>query len=124
MDQKISASLFYQMAYESMHRLLSLPERPTAVFLVHDDFALGALRAVENHGLKVPDDISLLGFNDDPIAQHLSVPLTTMAQPFREIGRTAAEVLDSVISGREIPERRVRLNARLVVRASTAPIRK
>ncbi len=108
-------------AYEPAHKLISSPDRPTAIFLMNDCFAPGVLRAILNHGLRVPEDISIAGFDDGPIAKYLQVPLTTLAQPFREIGRKAAEIIENADSA---APRQTILKGKLVVRSSTGPVKK
>jgi LacI family transcriptional regulator len=68
--------------------LLKLPRRPTAVF-TNDDMAIGALRAIYDHALRVPEDIALVGFDDIEYAAHTTPPLTTVAVPKEEMGRLA-----------------------------------
>jgi LacI family transcriptional regulator len=74
-------------------RLLGLDPRPTAVFAVNDNTAIGALSAIRNAGLLVPDDISLVGYNDIPIVSRLPTPLTTVRVPFDQIARAALDLL-------------------------------
>lgn len=119
----IVPEVYSSIAYEPMHKLLALPEPPTAVFLLNDCFASGALQAIVNHGLSVPNDISLVGFDDGPEARLMSVPLTTVAQPFRQIGSKAAEMLDKLVSGQPLREDSLQLPTRLVIRSSTRPPR-
>ncbi len=110
-------------AYEPAHKLISMPDRPTALFLMNDCFAPGVLRAILNHGLRVPDDISLIGFDDGPIAKYLQVPLTTLAQPFREIGRKAAEIIEKTLDGNPAAEWKIKLPGKLIIRNSTAEVK-
>jgi len=109
-------------AYEPAHKLISMTDRPTAIFLMNDCFAPGALRAIMNHGLKIPDDISIAGFDDGPIAKYLQVPLTTLAQPFREIGRKAAGLIEQAVDGDRHEPRQILMHGKLVVRSSTGRI--
>src|SRR5215210_4209409 len=81
------------MGYEGMKKLLSLRKRPTAVFARNDFTAVGAMSAVKEAGLKIPDDIAIVGYDDVPLAAHTTPPLTTVRQPTREQGKTAAEFL-------------------------------
>jgi LacI family repressor for deo operon, udp, cdd, tsx, nupC, and nupG len=104
----------------AMEQLLSLPEPPTAVFCYDDLTALGALRAISRRHLRVPEDISVVGFDDLLIAQYTQPPLTTIRQPKRIMGRVAAETLFNLLAGRRAPETR-RLPTELIVRESTAP---
>jgi LacI family transcriptional regulator len=96
---------------------------PTAVFAGGYVLAVSAIEALQNEGLNVPDDLSVVGFDDKFSAAFLNPPLTTVAQPLEEMGRYAVERLEAMIGGR--PSRQIveRLPTRLVVRQSTAPPR-
>lgn len=107
---------------EAAADLLSLPDPPTAIFAFNDSMAIGAMRAVAERGLRVPDDISVVGF-DDTIEASITVPaLTTVRQPLAELGRTAVSLLLRQIENRRIEPLRVELATRLVVRDSAAPL--
>jgi DNA-binding LacI/PurR family transcriptional regulator len=80
-------------ATKEMRRLLAVDNPPTAVFAASDDIALGALEALRAEGRRVPDDVALVGFDDIPLAQELTTPLTTVRIPLAEIGRRAARIL-------------------------------
>ena len=84
---------------EAMHRLLNLPAPPTAVFCYNDREAIGAMRAVREHRLHVPRDISIVGFDDLFLSSYLDPPLTTIQQPTREMGLQAGEILLQLLSG-------------------------
>lgn len=103
---------------EAMARLLSLPKPPTAVYAHSDEVALGAMRTLRRSGLRVPEDVALIGIDDHPLAD--LVDLTTVRQPVREQGRIAAEMLVALLRGDDV-ERGVHVPTRLVVRGSTAP---
>jgi len=102
-------------------RYLEGPQRPTALFAMNDLMAMQALKAAHLVGLRVPDDLSLVGFDDLNMVRHLEVPLTTVAQDTFTMGRRAAELLIERIEGYEGPPRREVLPTQLRVRASTAP---
>ncbi|MEN6535237.1 MAG: LacI family DNA-binding transcriptional regulator [Bryobacteraceae bacterium] len=104
---------------EAMTHLLEGPEPPTAVFCYNDRTAIGALKAIRAHGLKVPDDISLVGFDDLPLAQYVEPPLTTVRQPKHEMGRLAMQVLLKLMAGSDA-EQNIRVAGELVLRESTA----
>ncbi len=103
--------------------LLDLPEPPTAIFAGSDQQALGVYEAARQHGLRVPQDLSIVGFDDLPVARWISPPLTTVRQPLTEMGHTAATMLGDLIEGKPLPTRRVELSTELIVRESTAPPR-
>ncbi len=104
---------------EAMARLLELDVRPTAVFCYNDMSALGAMRQVRAQGLRIPDDLSVAGFDDLYISQYLEPPLTTVRQPMREMGRMAMETLLNIFSGSD-SNVDLRVPGELIVRGSTA----
>lgn len=93
----------------------------TAIFAANDHMAIGAIRAVEKAGLRVPQDVSVVGFDDAPEAEYLSTPLTTVRQDFAEVTRLAMHRLLRTIEGRPPAERHRLVPAQLVVRESAAP---
>ena len=99
--------------------LLALAERPTAVFCANDEMAIGLIRSLVLAGVRVPQDISVAGFDDIEFSAMVQPALTTVAQPRRELGRVGAQVLVDLLAGRPAPARR-RLQTKLVIRASTA----
>jgi DNA-binding LacI/PurR family transcriptional regulator len=103
----------------AMNKLLALRTRPTAVFCYNDMTALGVLRSIHAHGLRVPADISLVGFDDLFFTPYTQPPLTTVRQPRREMGRMALESLLKLMSG-EDPAETIKVAAELIVRESTA----
>jgi DNA-binding LacI/PurR family transcriptional regulator len=112
-----------------MQQLLALPLRPTAVFCYNDATAIGAMRAARMAGLRVPEDLSVVGFDDIDLARHLEPPLTTVAQPKRQMGRTAVEMILQLLSETRQPDQAEEagvkdcvLPSQLVVRESTAPL--
>ncbi len=109
-----------QYGYQPMHKLLMLKNPPTAVFLLWDEIAPGAMAAIRNSGLQIPQDISLIGFNDDLLARLLPIPLTTIRQPAQEIGKAAAEMAVGMIEERADVVRRKTLQTELIVRSTTA----
>ena len=94
--------------------------RPTAVFSSNDEMAIGLMRSLISAGVRVPQDISVAGFDDIEFAAMVEPSLTTIRQPRRELGRTGALVLLDLLSGRSVGAR-VRLKTELVVRGSTEP---
>jgi LacI family transcriptional regulator len=100
--------------------LLDLPEPPTAIFAANDDMALGVLEAARTRGLRVPDDLSIVGFDDTEIARVASPQLTTVAQPLRRMGAVALRTALKLGAGEHIDSHHVELATELVVRGSTA----
>ncbi|MFL5582562.1 MAG: LacI family DNA-binding transcriptional regulator [Gemmatimonadaceae bacterium] len=98
------------------------PTRPTAVTCYNDLVAVGLCRALRELGLRVPEDVSVVGFDDIPLCEYVPVPLTTMHVPTFQMGEVAARMLLRHVESREpVPPQRVDLAAELVVRSSTAP---
>lgn len=83
----------YESGATAMRDLLSRPERPDAVFVANDMMALGAMHALHQMGLRIPDDVALIGFDDIPVSALVAPPLSTMAMPKRRLGRAAHELL-------------------------------
>lgn len=107
---------------EQIAQYLQAPQRATAIFAMNDMMAMQAMKAIRLAGLRVPEDISLVGFDDEGIVNTLlEVPLTTVAQDGFTIGRRAAELLVERIEGHDGPLRKEVLPTQLRVRASTAP---
>jgi LacI family transcriptional regulator len=105
---------------EAAGRLLALPDPPTAIFAFNDSMAVGVLQAAAARGLRVPADVSVVGF-DDTVEASVAVPaLTTVRQPLAELGRTAVSLLLRQIEHRPLEPLRTELATRLVLRASTA----
>ena len=107
----------------AMRRLLHSPQRPTAVFVCNDMMAIGALHAAHEAGIGVPEQMSLVGFDDIELAAHTSPPLTTVAQPKEAIGTGAAGLLLERLREGRVEPRRTVLQPALHLRASTAPPR-
>jgi len=101
-------------------RLLALSDHPTAVFAGNDTQALGVYRALQRHGLRVPDDMSVVGFDDLPYAALITPSLTTVRQPLLEMGRVATTMLLRLIAGEEVDSVRVELATPLIIRESCA----
>ncbi|MBL0406962.1 LacI family DNA-binding transcriptional regulator [Microvirga aerilata] len=102
-------------------RLVAQATRPTAVFCTSDEMAIGLMRTVLSAGLRVPEDISVAGFDDIDFAAVAEPSLTTIRQPRRELGQAAATALIDLLQGRTTPKR-IRLETELVVRDSVAPL--
>jgi len=101
--------------------LLAWGERPTAIFAFNDQLAIGAMQAAADVGLSVPDDLSVVGFDDTAEAQIVTPRLTTVHQPLAEIGRMGVSLLSRLLDGQRVEALHVELETTLVVRDSTAP---
>ena len=114
------------IGYEKGKEILSLPEneRPTAIFCFNDEMAFGLLRATHERGVRVPESLSVVGFDDIPPAPLASPPLTTVRQLLGLIGRRAVEILLGIVEGELPPDFREIVAPELIVRSSTAPPKK
>ncbi|MDL4818473.1 LacI family DNA-binding transcriptional regulator [Actinomadura opuntiae] len=101
--------------------LLDLAQPPTAVFAGSDETAAGVIEAARDRGLRIPQDLSVVGFDDTEVARLASPPLTTVRQPLREMGGVALRTALRLAAGEELESRHVELATELVVRRSTAP---
>jgi DNA-binding LacI/PurR family transcriptional regulator len=118
----VAAGTFTREAgHEAASRLLDLPTPPTAIVAGNDEQAIGVLQAAHRRGLRVPDDLSVIGFDDIPIAQWLDPPLTTVRQPLAAMAAAATRMLVRAIASGSTEPRRLELRTSLVVRRSTAP---
>ena len=102
-------------------RLLDLPEPPTAIFAFNDNIAIGAIQAARARGLRLPEDLSVVGFDDVEHATIVTPTLTTVRQPLAEMGRTAVSLLIRLLERQRFETLHLELATRLVVRDSTAP---
>lgn len=107
--------------YDFACGLTTMPEY-TAIFVANDEMALGIIHGLRENGIRVPEDMSVVGFDDLPMSRHFDPPLTTVRQDFQAVGRKAMEVLQAAIEGRQIPQR-VKIPVELVTRASSCPPR-
>lgn len=97
-----------------------LPERPTALCCMNDEMAIGAIQTLKAEGLRVPDDMSVTGFDDINYAKYWDPGLTTIAQPAEEIGRIAMDTLLRIIEGEDLSQEEIVLPTEFIVRMSTA----
>ena len=104
-------------------KLLELPDPPTAIFAFNDILALGAVRAAAARGLRVPDDLSVVGYDDAGMAALVTPALTTVRQPLGEMGRLATGLLARLLNRQNVEALHIELETKLVVRSSTAPPR-
>ena len=105
--------------YQAARELLGLAEPPTAMFASNDVMAFGVMEAVRDRGLRIPEDVSIVGFDNIPQSEHVRPQLTTIEQPLAEMGREATRRLLALISNPDLPLTRIELPTKLVVRAST-----
>jgi DNA-binding LacI/PurR family transcriptional regulator len=101
--------------------LLALPERPTAIFTANDLQALGVYQAAREAGLRIPEDLSVVGFDDLPVVAWADPPLTTVHQPLTEMAAAATELALALGRGEKAPQLGLEFATTLTVRSSTAP---
>lgn len=112
---------YHASGFDGCNALLDLDEPPTALFAASDQMALGAIEALRRRGLRVPEDLSVVGFDDLPEVRWSAPPLTTVRQPLADMGKLATRTVLRLAAGEEPASPRVELATELVVRASTAP---
>ncbi|MEZ4518772.1 MAG: LacI family DNA-binding transcriptional regulator [Chloroflexota bacterium] len=108
-------------SYHAARKLLELPSRPTALLAINDLLAVSVLRAIRDLGLNAPEDISVFGYDDIPIANYLVPRLSTASKDGRKMGRESMGLLLARLKEPDRPRQRVRLPARLILRESTGP---
>ena len=124
-DLVVSGDFTYVSGMQAAGELLKRNDPPTAIFACNDDMAAGAIAAAHQAGLSVPQDVSVVGFDDTANASATWPPLTTVRQPIREMARTSIEILSRQVAHKaaqtpSTPEK-VRLDYELVIRSSSAP---
>jgi LacI family transcriptional regulator, galactose operon repressor len=112
---------YHESGFAGGEKFLALEDAPTAIFASSDQMAYGVYEAVRQRGLRIPDDISVVGFDDLPEARWSSPPLTTVRQPLVEMGMLAARTLLRLVRHEEIETMRFELATQLLLRESTAP---
>ena len=118
----VSGEFSAEKAELATDQLLEMPNPPTAIFSLNNNLTLGALRSIYHHGLKIPQDVSVVGFDDMPWLSFFTPPITVVQQPIYQIGECAARLLISRIEkDRERQPETVVLSPTLIIRKSTAP---
>lgn len=120
-DRILFTGIFREDGYQGTAELLKKSDRPDAIFAINDEVALGALECLEQHGIRVPDEISLIGFDDDRLAGLIKPSLTTVAQPVVEMGNAVFDQLmkDIKNKGKSRAKEATIIKARLIIREST-----
>lgn len=116
---EVTGDFSYASGVEAARRLFALAEPPTAIFAANDATAAGVLFAARDAGLRVPEDVSVAGFDDIPMASRTTPPLTTVRQPLQQMARAAVNMLLALVAGVEAPSREIVLPTELIPRAST-----
>ncbi len=119
----VQGDFYHESGFKGAAQLLSQRQPPTAIFASSDQMAFGVYEAVRQRGLRVPDDVSVIGFDDLPEVRWSSPPLTTVRQPLGEMGALAARTVLKLAGGERIESMRFELPTQLVVRDSSGPAR-
>ncbi|HEX7556561.1 MAG TPA: substrate-binding domain-containing protein, partial [Leptolinea sp.] len=121
-EELVRESTFHQLdGYNSAMDLLNLTNPPTAIFASNDSMAFGAMDAVREKSKRIPEDISIIGFDDIPQANIIHPALTTVRQPLRQMGSMATQMLLDLLKNPDTPSKRIELPTGLVVRDSCQP---
>lgn len=118
----VTGDFQHESGYQAAQKLLALPNRPTAIFACNDLMAIGVVAALQDAGLRVPGDVSVIGYDDIPLASYYNPRLTTIAQPARDLGHLAVERLFERFDDPDVPTRRDMLPVSLVERDSCRDI--
>ena len=119
---QVTGDFTQRSGFQAARQLLALAERPTAIFAVNDVSAFGAIEAVKDAGLRVPEDISVIGFDNIPQASQVFPALSTVEQPLLEMGAAGTRQLLNLIQGVGAVMERLTVPTGLIVRASTGPV--
>ena len=119
----VQGDFSYRSGLKAAEQLLNLVRMPTAIFASNDDMAAAAVAAAHRRHLDVPEDLSVVGFDDKEEAAHFWPPLTTVRQFFSEVGRRSVDALISQIQAGEHHHQPVSVDTKLIVRASSGPPR-
>jgi DNA-binding LacI/PurR family transcriptional regulator len=119
-DYIVEGDYTIESGHSAMKKLLSLTKIPSAVFCSNDEMAVGAMKAVFEAGLKVPDDISIMGFDDNQLGGFITPALTTVRRPIIEVSRKGAEKLFTIIEDNSIEGEKIYIDTVLVERESVA----
>jgi len=109
---------YYKTGYDLMLKLMSIDNPPTAVFAANDEMAIGAIKAIQSQGLKVPEDIAIVGFDNIEMSVIFSPSLTTIGQPMHKIGEKAMNLLLDLIRGKKLRKNQFVLDDKLIIRES------
>jgi DNA-binding LacI/PurR family transcriptional regulator len=105
--------------YTAMQQLLTGGAQPTAVFAANDLMAMGAMRAIAEAGLRVPDDVSVVGLDDIEVAAYQTPPLTTVRQNCDKLATLGVQLLCDILAGKELAQTQITIEPTLVIRRST-----
>ncbi|GAB3654054.1 LacI family DNA-binding transcriptional regulator [Glycomyces tarimensis] len=116
-----NGDFYHQSGFDAAKELLGLNDAPTAIFASSDQMAFGAYEAIRQRGMRIPEHVSVVGFDDLPESRWTSPPLTTVRQPLSEMGSLAARTVLDMAAGNDVDSPRLELATEMVARESTAP---
>jgi len=119
----VSGDYSLESGFQAMTKLLQSQRQPSLVFCANDDMAIGAIRAINAYGLRVPEDVSIIGFDDTPLSSYLNPPFTTVQKPLKKISQFGTSLLLQLIEGEPITNMKVEIPTSLVKRHSVARIK-
>lgn len=108
----------YESGYNQMNKFLALEDPPTAIFAANDSMAMGAIKAVKDQNMKVPEDVAVVGFDNIQFSKIFEPALTTIAQPLMEMGKRSMELLLKQIKGESLMKKQIVLDTKLIIRES------
>lgn len=121
-EYMISSNYDTESGYDCMKKLLTLPNVPTAVFCSNDDMAVGAMKAILETGLRIPEDISIVGFDNSEFCKYVTPTLTTVKKPVKEVSMLGAEKLLKILEEGNIEGEKIYIPTELIIRQSVANI--
>ncbi len=122
-DYIVKTDYSLEQAWQASQGLLSLPDRPTAIFVSSDSMALEVMSVAKEHNIRIPEELSLIGFDDNPAGLYGPVSLTTVRQPLVKMAQDAVKELNTIMNmGVRSPVKKIYLSTELVVRESCQPV--
>jgi LacI family transcriptional regulator len=112
----------FEAGHACANTLFNIQPRPSAIFTNNDEMASGVLVAAHQKGISVPEQLSVVGFDDIPLSRQVWPPLTTVRQPIRKMAEMATELLIRLLEGEELDAQRYEIPTKLIIRESTAPV--
>jgi len=122
-EYMVNGEYSLESGYEQMKKMLDLSKVPTAVFCSNDEMAVGAMKAIFEAGMNVPDDISIIGFDDSPLCKYVTPELTSVKKPTKQFSIRGADILLKIIDGQDVKGEKVYIDTDLVIRNSVKKLK-